>query len=95
MHAAAGGPFPDVLAALIAADADINAATGEARTPLRVAAAIGHAGCVRRLLEAGARLDARNGRRRTAAQIARDFRQRQMADFLDKAAGQGAGATEF
>ena len=80
---------------LLEAGADPGAADARGNTPLHRAAAYGRRGAAGLLLKMGARVDVPNHRRRTPAQIARDFRQREMADWLDDAARRGAGATEF
>ena len=62
---------PDVAAALIAASSNVNKATRVARaTALHWAASDGSNGCVRLLLDAGAKLEARMASGRTALMLA-------------------------
>jgi len=95
LHAAAAIGHAGCVRLLLEAGADPGAADARANTPLHRAAAYGRREAAKLLLKMGARLDAPNRRRRTPAQTARDFRQGEMADWLDEAARKGRGAAEF
>jgi ankyrin repeat protein len=62
LHAAVYMDKPDVVDALIAAGADVNSADDSGWTALHTAVSHGRVGLSRRLLEAGAEVDARTGR---------------------------------
>jgi len=91
MHTAAIQGRVDIVEALIAAGADLEAQEGCAgKRPLHVAAATGSLGVVKMLLEAGANVHALDGRGRTPHALATSAKHAETAAFLIRAADRGA-----
>jgi ankyrin repeat protein len=93
-HTAAIHESADVMKLLIAAGADVHAATHlQKQTPLHVAARYGRLDVIRALVDAGASVDALNHKKKTPEQWARLFEHPEAADLLKSHRG-GRGGTD-
>jgi ankyrin repeat protein len=84
LHAALAGPTPDLASWLIDAGADVNAVQQDGVTPLHEAAAIGNLTLVQLLLARGADASARDAKRRSAADFAREGGHAAIVELLEK-----------